>query len=66
MGKFESAGYGDQNIGFGERCAVLVVDLQRGFTDPASPMGQSAHVLRAVETTASPIARALPLTIPVP
>lgn len=52
MDQFEKAGYGNTNIGFGDRCAVLVIDFQRGFTDPASPMGQSAHVQRAVDNTA--------------
>lgn len=26
-------------VGFGERAAILVVDLQNGFTDPDSPLG---------------------------
>ena len=65
MDKFQSAGYGSQDIGFGDRCAVLVVDLQRGFTDPASPMGHSAPVQRAGENTATLIAAAKAQNIPV-
>ena len=65
MDEFQRAGYGSQNIGFGERCAVLVVDLQRGFTDPKSQMGQSAHVQRAVENTARLIAAAKANDIPI-
>ncbi len=49
---FSDAGYGNRQVGFGERPAVLVVDFQRAFTDPAYPMGRSAHVDRAVANTA--------------
>ena len=52
MDEFEKAGYGQESIGFGERCAVLVVDLQKGFTDASNPLGRSAHVQRAVDNTA--------------
>lgn len=49
---FTAAGYGDRQVGFGDRPAILVVDLQRAFTDPDFPMGRSAHVDRAVDNTA--------------
>jgi maleamate amidohydrolase len=49
---FTRAGYGAHSIGFGERPAVIVVDLQHGFTHPGFQMGQSPHVQRAVENTA--------------
>jgi maleamate amidohydrolase len=65
MDQFEKAGYGNTDIGFGDRCAVLVVDFQRGFTDPASPMGQSAHVQRAVDNTAKLLAAAKAHGVPV-
>ncbi|MEM7282724.1 MAG: isochorismatase family protein [Pseudomonadota bacterium] len=52
MDQFEKAGYGTETIGFGEKAAVLVVDFQKGFTDPASPLGGSAHVQAAVDNTA--------------
>lgn len=52
MDEFEKAGYGQENIGFGSRCAVLVVDFQKGFTDASSPLGRSDHVQRAVDNTA--------------
>ncbi|MFC6734170.1 MULTISPECIES: isochorismatase family protein [unclassified Haladaptatus] len=29
----------DNSVGYGERPAVLVVDLQKGFTDPENPLG---------------------------
>lgn len=35
---YEEAGMGNA-VGFGERPAVVVVDVQRAFTDPASPLG---------------------------
>lgn len=49
---FARAGYGERRVGYGSRPAVLVVDFQRAFTDPAFPMGRSAHVSRAVDNTA--------------
>lgn len=49
---FTRAGYGERRVGYGVRPAVLVVDFQRAFTDPAFPMGRSPHVDRAVESTA--------------
>jgi len=42
--------------GFGERPALLVVDLSRGFTDPASPLG--AELSQTVEATARLLAAA--------
>jgi maleamate amidohydrolase len=35
---YERSGIGTR-VGFGERPALLVVDFQQGFTDPASPVG---------------------------
>jgi maleamate amidohydrolase len=42
-------GYGQEPIEPGEHPAVLVVDLQYAFTDPAFPMGGAELVERAVE-----------------
>ena len=39
---YDSVGYNTGDIGFGERPAVLVVDLQVAFTDPQFPAGKSA------------------------
>lgn len=38
---FEQRGLFGHRIGFGVRPAVLVVDLIRGFTDPAMPLGSA-------------------------
>ncbi|MEO1574550.1 MAG: isochorismatase family protein, partial [Pseudomonadota bacterium] len=65
MDEFQRAGYGAQDIGFGQRCAVLVVDLQRGFTDPESPMGKSPHIQRAVDNTAKLIEAAKAHGVPI-
>jgi maleamate amidohydrolase len=51
MNNFEKAGYGSLDIGVGGRCALLIVDFQRGFTDPNSQMGQSEHIQNAVNKT---------------
>jgi len=48
---FTRAGYGAHRIGFGRKAAVIVVDLQRAFTDANYPMGRSPHVDRAVTNT---------------
>jgi maleamate amidohydrolase len=50
-------GYGQGTIEPGERPAVLVVDLQYAFTDPAFPLGGAELVERAVENTV-PVLRA--------
>ncbi len=65
MDQFKKSGYGAHDIGFGERPAVLIVDLQRGFTDPSSPIGQSPHIQRAVENTAKLVAAAKRQGIPI-
>lgn len=39
--QFEEAGM-VRRAGFGERPALLVIDMIRGFTDPASPLGSDA------------------------
>lgn len=49
---YATRGYGAAEIGFGEKPALVVVDFQRGFTDPAFPMGGAPMVDRAVEATA--------------
>lgn len=65
MDEFEKAGYGGETIGFGSRCAVLVVDLQKAFTDASNPLGRSEHVNRAVENTATLLKAAKSRSIPI-
>ena len=52
-------------MGVGTRAAILVVDLQRAFTDETYTMGRSPHVQRAVEKTAALLDLARPLGVPV-
>lgn len=65
MDEFEEAGYGQESIGFGDRPAVLIVDLQKGFTEASSPLGRSSHVQRAVDNTATLVAEARQRGIPI-
>jgi len=58
-------GYGQAPIEPGERPAVLVVDLQYAFTDPAFPMGGAELVERAVEETAHLLEAARAAGVPV-
>ncbi len=58
-------GYGQGAIEPGERPAVLVVDLQYAFTDPAFPMGGAELVERAVEGTAHLLEAARAAGVPV-
>ena len=62
---YEQQGFGTGRIGFGARPAVLVVDFQRGFTDPASPLGGSPLVEQAVESSVELLTTARRLGMPV-
>ncbi|MGP1254879.1 MAG: isochorismatase family protein [Kiloniellales bacterium] len=62
---YEQQGFGTGRIGFGARPAVLVVDFQRGFTDPASPLGGSQLVEQAVESSVELLSTARRLGMPV-
>ena len=50
---YKAAGYGDEEIGFGERPAIVVVDFQTAFTEPKYPLGGFPRIHRAVENTVS-------------
>ena len=52
MSAYDDQGFGASEVGFGQRPAILVVDFQRGFTDPEQTLGGSALVERAVQATA--------------
>lgn len=58
-------GYGQGSIEPGERPAMLVIDLQYAFTDPAFPMGGAELVERAVENTARVLEAARAAGVPV-
>jgi len=48
---YAQRGYGSRKLGFGAKPAVLVVDFQRGFIEPAFPMGGAPMVDEAVRNT---------------
>ena len=54
---YAARGYGSRPIGFGARIGVVVVDFQRGFTDPAFPMA-GAPMVEAAVTATVPLMRA--------
>jgi maleamate amidohydrolase len=58
-------GYGQGSIEPGQRPAVLVVDLQYAFTDPAFPMGGAKLVERAAEGTGHVLEVARRVGVPV-
>lgn len=65
MNAFDAATYGALAIGFGERPAVLVVDFQKGFTDPRCTMGKSPRIHAARDRTAELLAHARRCQVPV-
>lgn len=62
---FAAAGYGANEVGFGRKPAVLVVDFQLAFTDGVSPMGRSPHVDAAVARASEALERVRELGVPV-
>ncbi len=62
---YAARGYGATPVGFGEKPGVVVVDFQRGFTDPAFPMGGAPMIDRAVENTVRVIRAAKAAGLPV-
>lgn len=48
---YAERGYGDRAVGWGRHPGVVVVDFQRGFTDPGFRMGGAPMIDRAVENT---------------
>ena len=50
-------------VGFGERPALLVVDLQNGFTDPASPVGDDLDDVAVATARLLDVARRYALPI---
>lgn len=62
---FAKLGFGSAGIGFGKKLGIVVVDFQKGLTDPAFPMGNSPGLHKALENTAKLLAVARPAGIPV-
>ncbi len=62
---YTASGFGARAVGFGERPAVVVVDFQKGFTDPSFDLGKSTHVQAAVEQTAKLLEVARAQNVPV-
>jgi maleamate amidohydrolase len=62
---FDAATYGTLPIGFGDRAAVLVVDFQKGFTDPRCTMGRSPRIHAARDRTAALLAHARRCKVPI-
>ena len=49
--EYESKGYSSETIEFGQKPAILVVDLQLAFTDPKFPNGDMPMVEKATNKT---------------
>ncbi|SRR6056297_1711671 len=62
---FQTATYGARPVGFGTRPAVLVVDFQRGFTDPEFTMGKSERIHQARDRTVALLEKARQCDVPV-
>ena len=62
---YRERGYGDREIGWGHRPAVVVVDFQRGFTDPVFRMGGADMIDCAVDRTVDVISAARSAGFPV-
>lgn len=62
---YQDAGYGTFDIGYGKRPAVLVVDFQLAFTNPAFPIGKLPMVHSACDRTARLLAVARRHEVPV-
>lgn len=53
---FDNATYGAFTIGYGDRPAILVINYQKDFTDPACTMGKSPRIHAARDRTAALLA----------
>lgn len=62
---YAERGYGARPVGFGAKPGLVVVDFQRGFTDPAFPMGSAPMVQTAVENTVRLMRAAKKVGVPV-
>jgi maleamate amidohydrolase len=65
MDAYRAVTYGTGTIGPGRKAAVIVVDLQRAFTDPSFPIGQLPMIQAATERTAELLSVARAHNVPV-
>ena len=63
--EYESKGYSSETIEFGQKPAILVVDLQLAFTDPEFPNGDMPMVEKATNKTSELLHVARSNNIPV-
>ena len=62
IARYKARGFANR-MGFGEKCAVLVIDLSNGFTDPSLPLGAPSeetvkhvnHLLDAAHSASVPV-----------
>ena len=62
---YSDRSYGQDEVGFGKKLGILVVDFQKGFTDARFPMGGSDRIDAAVDKTAKLLKVAREKRIPV-
>jgi maleamate amidohydrolase len=62
---YKNAGYGQGNVGFGEKPAILIVDFQKAFTSKESPMGGSPFITSAVNKTKELLSIAREANLPI-
>jgi maleamate amidohydrolase len=63
--EYLKAGYGDIEIGYGSRPAVLAIDYQKSHTRPEFPFGGRPLALRALENTCRLLEAARSMNVPV-
>lgn len=63
--RYKEAGYGSGSVGIGKNPALLIVDFQKAFTSPRSPLGGSKIIDEAVNNTAKLLEVARKASIPV-
>lgn len=62
---YQQAGYGQKQVGFGEKPALLLVDFQHAFTNSEYPTGKSLLIKQAAAETAELLELAREKDIPV-
>lgn len=65
LNPYQKSGYGQGNIGIGERPVLLIVDFQKAFTCDSSPLGGSPLITSAVNKTKELISLAREVKFPI-